>query len=353
MKLFKEIGKKTFIIIFSLILFLSFPMSALAADILVPDDSFSIGIGGNYSNPPYIFPIAPISANSTLSLNQYGSYSGFVTVNYLIYSPDLHNSVLRGLFSVSADLSVYYRPPASTSGTHDNVFSLSVSDASVTDLHGNSFSCISNSAPISSYVQNLPASSDYDVEYHFPSKVSFYCPFNGLFFDSFCYLRVTYVVFSARPLTRLKVNTTTLTQAPTYVVSTVQGDDLSYLDSINSGVDQTNDKLQNLTDGFSDSGINNTNQELSNQLGSYDQAEDAAIDSVTDYFGQIQQPISFFNAGAFLTSTSFVWTYLQGIYDHLGDAKIVVDVVLALTVAFSFIGLGRYIWRVGDREDDS
>lgn len=349
--------KKIVLIASCLALVVSAPMSAYAASL--SDSSFTIRANDSLSYPQ-VYPVVPLNArfDTSLSGTTKGAYSGTVTVNYFLYSTVSDYASYDGFFYLNNSVSVYFRPASSS--VFDNVIGVSVSDASIIDSSGAVFRGLMTAVPYTSYESSFPASNDYDVAFDIPVPLSVYFNFFDMYIARSCILQVTYSVYSGRPLTRFSLNGVSLsTVRGTYDGGILRSDSLQLdkvnqnLDSLESKTDTTNNKLQNLTDGFSSSAIDNTNQNLGNQLNSFDSSEDAILSNVTDYFGKVEHPIGFFNAGAFLTSTSFVWTWLQGVYEKLGDAKIVVNVVLALTIAFSFIGLGRYIWRIADREDSS
>lgn len=277
-------------------------------------------------------------------------FSGEFTVRYRIWSN--YSAVnLTGACYVNTNISFNYlsRVTVLNGNTYPdlNTVTLSVKDAKFIDSTGRIFYPLSNSKSIS-YTSDSSPGSYWSPQVLSRIKIGLTDAYICLTSVApYSVLDVTYSVVSDLPISRARCDFSSFTPPSDVVVVD------SVPQPVAPALDGVNNKLQNLTDGYDQSGIDNTNQQLGDQLNSFDQAEDAAIDSVTDYFGQIQQPISFFNAGQFLTSTSFVWTYLQGIYEHLGQAKIVVDVVLALIVAFSFIGLGKYIWRVADQEDSS
>lgn len=333
MKLFREICKKTFVLISCLCLFFSSSLSVFAADEVLIANPNGFGVA-------QYFPITPSDYNYSASNLPGGFYSGEFTVNYRIMVRGGVSRTFDGYFTLSNDIQIQFYGSTSINPGY-NTITLGVKSAVLRDSAGNQYYGTPNSQSVHQNV-NFISGEQFSPALNTVVFVSA----RDVVIDFFAVLEVTYVVSARTPLVNALVNIPNI--AGEYTLS-------PDVDSspINEKVGVISDQIDNLTDGFNSGGIDNTNQELSNHLDSYDQAEGAAVDSVTDYFGQVQQPISFFNAGSFLTSTSFVWTYLQGVYDHLGDAKIVVDVVLALTVAFSFIGLGKYIWRVADREDDS
>lgn len=362
----KLVCKKVFIIISCLCLFLSAPMSVFAAhgNILFANVAYSpyTSVVNCYINP-ISYELPP--ANSTWRYPQVTNGASFkcnmiLTSRNLSEPASFYPAAVNGTLYFFIPLRLHLKGNTNLSNISDVpvYYGYYLEHAVIHGADGTDFYGFTDSG---SDLKSFTLGSLNSDTFSTPTD-NFSIVFNthNLYMDSYVIVEFTFSVYSNFPLQYVQVttpvlNTPSISDLPSSVSTIPNKLDLvnQNLNGLQSEIDTTNNKLQNLTDGYDKSTIDNTNQQLGNNLDSFDQAEDAAIDSVKDYFNDIDQPIDFFNVGSFLTSNTFIWTYLQGLYEHLGDAKIVVNVVLALTVAFSFIGLGRYIWKAFDREDSS
>lgn len=355
MKMCKLVFKKVFIIISCMCLFFSASMSVLA------DSGYRLAAIYSFANNSRV-PIEPVStAGASAQSGGAFTYSGEFTLDFQIATATTVPLSFDGYFSIQNNFTVSFYPLILNREVYNSVV-VSLKEAYLYDANGDSYPVLQSTGFYYSNAVYSASSYAQTCKSQTISPVLFFTG-SGIPIVESCIVRATYSVQSQCPLvfaTCLSsslsggVSQYTLTPMSSSPSTSSQLDQVNKnLDSLGSKTDVTNNKLDNLTSGFDQSGIDSTNHQLGNNLDSFDQAEDAAIDSVKDYFNDIDQPIDFFNVGSFLTSNTFIWTYLQGLYEHLGDAKIVVNVVLALTVAFSFIGLGRYIWKAFDREDSS
>lgn len=363
----KRIFYKNFIaIICSLVLICCAPMSVLAAGdlTLVPYLGFS-----QKSQDFIIAPMNHAFLDASVISNYPGDYSGEFTVIYSLWCSDNHSRLVSYMFVIDQPYSIGYFTSSGIAGFTGG-FGISMKEAKLMDSVGNTFLCV----PASDYTRFNDTLPSGNVSMGTTAKRSMRLmgSLRDAVISPCATLTVTYSVQANVPLSHAILDAPVLSRytgshdAPVFSELPASVSDSSKLDQINDNLndlkdktditnsnlndlknktDVTNNKLENLTNGYDSSSLDLDRMLLKGSMNEYNNAEDQVISTATDYFKRVYRPVYFFNGGTFLTSTSFIFTYLQGIYSHLGSAQVVVDVVLALTVAFSFIGLGRYIWR--------
>lgn len=340
-----KVLKRTFALLACVMLIFGSSFSSYAADPIVIRSGF-IGNGSTIYVPVY-----DISYHYDSSQLSWGVYSGRFDVIISLYtnSPCYLQTFFGGSFDL--EFGTAYKP----TNTSINRIACSLCDLDASTIYASVESWCSPNLYFS-YTPVTVSSQDWT-----PSKYKqnfFIYPSNTFVsINHFITLKLTYSVSSTFPLEMVRVSNLVSPSSYTgYTLGSSPKLDNSYLasidnslDSLENKTDTTNNKLQNLTDGYDNTAINNSNTSLNNSLTDYDTQEDEIISSATNFFEDIQTPISFFESGAFIAASSFVWQWLQGVYEHLGQAQVVVDVFLALTVAFSFVGLQKYIWRHSGR----
>jgi len=306
MKICKLVCKKVFIIISCMCLFFSVPMSVFASD----DNKLNVyfGVSGASSINVPVAPMSVVYGSGSTGYN-YGAYSGVATVDFYLY-PEIRPSVmyLNGWIGVSSTFNIldsFINPGNQSFTVH---YRASISEVSLMDEYGNVYSGSSYSAPYFGQKIFPPNTSSNGSDSI--TLTAFVRCYDIVLNPSFT-VRVKYDIYCDRPITALSFSSCSMLRHDTYDISFSPSGEgnfnvVSKLDSLENKTDITNNKLDNLTSGFDQSGIDSTNQQLGNNLDSFDQAEDAAIDSVKDYFNDIDQPIDFFNVGSFLISNTFI-----------------------------------------------
>lgn len=329
--------------------------------------SFSVYSADNYRlQSAYSFstgsmvPVIPVSATSSKGSDS-GSftYSGEVSLDYYISINTKSPVSFDGYFSLRSNLTVHFYPIVLNTQVYNPII-FSLKEAYIYDVSGTPYPVIQSQGFY--YSNAVYTASNFSQLSSSPiiSPVLFFRAHDVPFQETF-FMHVVFSIQSQCPLVAARqesfvlgadagVTQYTLTALSSPPSTSAQLNQINQnLDSLENKTDTTNNKLQNLTDGYDNTAINDSNTNLNNSLTEYDQQEDEAISAATDFFTEIKTPISFFDSGTFIAASSFVWQWLQGVYEHLGQAQVVVDVFLALTVAFSFVGLSRYIWRHSGR----
>lgn len=118
----------------------------------------------------------------------------------------------------------------------------------------------------------------------------------------------------------------------------------SFSDQLTDINNSINSQTGTLTDGYDNSGLNSSGNDLSNSVNDYDNIESNLMTNVD--FSDVELTDAF-SLPAFVNTTTLYTSFLQGIYTNLGDAGIIVICSLCIAFAFALIGYRKYLDRGG------
>lgn len=118
--------------------------------------------------------------------------------------------------------------------------------------------------------------------------------------------------------------------------------DKSYVDSINTNIQkETQKQTDTMTNGYDNSSMTNDNTRLNNQIAQYDQAQESATNTSVSNIDAAEFINPSSNTSVFAAMT-FSSSFLQSLYNNLGDFGIVVMVSLSLCLGLMLVGWFKY-----------
>lgn len=112
--------------------------------------------------------------------------------------------------------------------------------------------------------------------------------------------------------------------------------------SINNTItQQTQQQTNSLENGYDNSGMNNSNDQLSGSLDQYDQAESQITDQAHSYIEDISLSAPTYASGI-LSAISFSASFLQSLFVNMDDFNLVIVLALTLTFVSMLIGWFRF-----------
>lgn len=108
-----------------------------------------------------------------------------------------------------------------------------------------------------------------------------------------------------------------------------------------STTDAVNDQTNTVTNGYDNSSMTSDNERLNNQIAQYDQAQESATNTSVSNIDAAEFVNPSSNASVFAAMT-FSASFLQSLYNNLGDFGIVVMVSLSLCLGLMLVGWFKY-----------